>query len=333
MQIKTFLFVVLLVLSDVELAQAQVAALPPTANELVLGEEDWEVVLGEEDLAERGEVLRNMYRRITPPDMKTLVQNVGALPAAWEEFGSQWENATATREYGVWLVPVVLSQAFGETVMSDADGRVFWRGTNDFARPESSGIILTGGLVAEEEWPVYSTVREAVVGMETQIRGEHFVQLSGLRSSLTNGLRFTSHSFDTNGAVCLGLAWDQDGDIDIFVYPVAHTSSWVVATWTNDENAVVTDTNLVWTATAPRSPAWKVNGNGAGPLPSAMAREFSWIPVFPKAKAVCVSMQPLRPWTPTVMASTTVGNALSATRSHAIPTPTATASMMGSKCR
>ncbi|MBR4189220.1 MAG: hypothetical protein IKQ55_04585 [Kiritimatiellae bacterium] len=208
-----------------------------------------DVVLGEEDLAERGEVLRNMYRRITPPDMETLVQDVGTVPAAWEEFGPQWNDAAATREYGAWVIPVALTQAGGATVMSDADGRVLWRGTNDFARPESSGVVLTGGLIAEEDWPVYEAVREAVTGMEAEARREEFLQIPGRSASPTNGLRFVAHSFDTNGAVCLALAWEQEGDVDIFVHAVAHTSSWVVATWTNDENVVVTDTNLVWTAT------------------------------------------------------------------------------------
>lgn len=236
---KTFFFAALLTLLGMGGVCAQ-DVVPPMADD---------VVLGEEDLAERGEVLRNMYRRITPPDMETLVQDVGTVPAAWEEFGPQWNDAAATREYGAWVVPVALTQAGGATVMSDAHGRVLWRGTNDFARPESSGVVLTGGLIAEEDWPVYEAVREAVTGMEAEARREEFLQIPGRSASPTNGLRFVAHSFDTNGAVCLALAWEQEGDVDIFVHAVAHTSSWVVATWTNDENVVVTDTNLVWTAT------------------------------------------------------------------------------------
>ena len=236
----TFFFAALLTPLGIGGVCAQDVDVPPMVDD---------VMLGEEDLAERGEILRNMYRRITPPDMETLVQDVGTVPAAWEEFGPQWDDAAATREYGAWVVPVALTQAGGATVMSDADGRVLWRGTNDFARPESSGVVLTGGLIAEEDWPVYEAVREAVTGMEAEARREEFLQIPGRSASPTNGLRFAAHSFDTNRAVCLALAWEQDGDVDIFVYAVAHTSSWVVATWTNDENVVVTDTNLVWTAT------------------------------------------------------------------------------------
>ena len=237
---KTFLFAMLLALFCMEVLHAQETELPPSGDE---------VVLGEEDLAERGEILRNMYRRITPPAMETLVQDVGTVPAAWEEFGPQWNDAAAAREFGAWVVPVALTQVDGATVLSDANGRILWRGTNDFARPESSGVVLTGDLVAEEDWPAYEAVREAVAGMEAEARREDSLQIPGRSASPTNGLRFVAHSFDTNGTVCLDLAWEQDSDVDIFVYAVAHTSSWVVATWTNDENIVVTDTNLVWTAT------------------------------------------------------------------------------------
>ena len=222
------------------------------------------VVLGEEDLAERGEILRNLYRRITPPCLEMLVQNIGAMPAAWEEFTGPWDNATAVRELGAWVVPVMLSQAEGTTVVSGANGRVLCRETNDFARLDSSGVVLTGTLVAEADWPVYEAVRETVAGLEASSRHGERAQIPGRHASPTNGLRFSASSTDTNGAICLSLAWEQDGNVDIFVYSGAHTSSWVVATWTNDENSVVTDTNLVWTAIgspfAGMESAWKWRG-------------------------------------------------------------------------
>ena len=150
LQTKTFVFAVSLAVLALGQTYAQETDLPPSGDE---------VVLGEEDLAERGEILRNMYRRITPPAMETLVQDVGTVPAAWEEFGPQWDDAAAAREFGAWVVPVALTQVDGATVLSDANGRILWRGTNDFARPESSGVVLTGGLVAEGDWPAYEAVR------------------------------------------------------------------------------------------------------------------------------------------------------------------------------
>ena len=201
------------------------------------------VVLGEEDLADRAEILRNMYRRITPPDIP-LVQDAGTWPAAWEEFGAEWESAAAEREYGAWVVPVEVSQEAGETVVRDGNGAILWRGRTDFARPESSDVVLTGGLVAEEEWAVYEGVREAVARLESA----GGTPAPPVRSNHTNGLRFTSHEWTTNGTFRLELAYETDTNVDIFAYAVACTSSLVVATWTNDENQVIMDTNTVWTS-------------------------------------------------------------------------------------
>ena len=206
-------------------------------------EPDDAVVLGEEDLADRAEILRNMYRRITPPDM-ALVQDVGTWPAAWEEFGANWEAAAADREYGAWVVPVEVAQDAGATVVKDGNGEVLWRGWTDFVRPESADVVLTGGLVAEEEWAVYEGVRDALARLESA----GGTPAPPVRTAHTNGLRFTSHEWTTNGTFRLELAYEIDTNVDVFAYAVTCTSSLVVATWTNDENQVVTDMNTVWTA-------------------------------------------------------------------------------------
>lgn len=203
------------------------------------------VLLGEEDLADRAEILRNMYRRITPPD-SPLVQDVGTWPAAWEEFGANWDAAAADREYGAWVVPVEMSQDAGLTVVKDGDGTVLWHGWTDFARPESADVVLTGGLVAEEDWAAYEGVRDAVAAMRDTAGGTPAPPV--MRTTPTNGLRFTAHEWTTNGTFRLELAYEIDTNVDIFAYAVACTSSLVVATWTNDENQVVTDTNTVWTS-------------------------------------------------------------------------------------
>ena len=220
-----------------------VAALATGEADTPEDEPDDAVVLGEEDLADRAEILRNMYRRITPPDM-ALRQDVGTWPAAWEEFGANWDSAAADREYGAWVVPVEVAQDAGATVVKDGNGAVLWRGWTDFARPESADVVLTGGLVAEEEWAVYEGIRDAVAAMTAE---SSRVDLPGrTRTAHTNGLRFTSHEWTTNDTFRLELAYEIDTNVDVFAYAEEYASEEVVATWTNDENMVVTDTNTVW---------------------------------------------------------------------------------------
>ncbi len=210
--------------------------------------EDDGVVLGEEDLAERAEIRRNMYRRMTPPDLP-LVQDVGTWPAAWEEFGPNWNGAAMEREYGAWVVPVEVEQTNEATVIRDGTGLELWRGTTDFTRPESAGVILTGGLVAEEDWARYEGVRGAVEEMTAE--ASRVDEPGPTRTSHTNGLRFTSCEWTTNDTFHMALAYEVDTNVEVFAYAVAHTSALVVATWTNDENVAITDTNLVWYPAGP----------------------------------------------------------------------------------
>ncbi len=223
--------------------------------------EDDGAVLGEVDLAERAEILRNLYRRMTPPEVGTLEQDVGTWPAAWEEFGAGWEGAGAVREYGAWVVPFTVEQEGGATVVRDGSGGEMWRGVTDFAREESAGVALTGGLVAEEDWGRYAGVREAVEGLRRLADG---TSASPVRTGATNGLRFTACEWTTNGTFRLDLAYEAETNVEVFAYAVAHTSAWVVATWTNDENLAVTDTNLVWYPAGPvfngRDSDWELRG-------------------------------------------------------------------------
>jgi hypothetical protein len=197
------------------------------------------VLLGEEDLAERAEIARNMFRRITPGD-EPFVQDVGTWPVAWEAFPSKWGGAATGREYGAWAVPVSVEQGNGATVIRDADDMELWRGTTDFAKEESATVVLTGRLVAEDDWEGYEAVRDFVENASRQDAVPF-----GARSC-TNGLRFTGWDADTNGNWTLDLAWEEDGEVDVFAYAVPCVLETVVVTWTNDENQVETATNTVW---------------------------------------------------------------------------------------
>lgn len=209
--------------------------------------DDGMAVLGEEDLAERAEIWRNRYRRMTP-GAEPLVQDVGVWPAAWEEFSPRWDSAPAERDLATWLVPVVAERDGGATVLRDGHGAELWRETTDFAKEESSNVTLTGALVDEEDWALWAAAREEIAQRlepAPPMRG-------GSNGPCTGGLHFVSASFATSPpAFHVGLAWTNSGLVDIFAYGPLHAAETNVATFTNDENVVVTWTNVEWHAVEP----------------------------------------------------------------------------------
>jgi len=219
-------------------------------------ESDDAVVLGEVDLAERAEILRNRFRRMTPGDFP-LVQDVGTWPAAWEEFGPTWDAAPAERDLATWLVPVTAERSGALTVLRDANGTALWSGATDFAKDESTNVTLTGWLVSEDDWPVYEAARAALAHRLTS-------PLPRLRDGEGGGsdpnepdppgLRFVSALADftnTPPEFRVGLTWTNTGMVDVFAYGPLHVAETNEVTYTNDENAVVTVTNVSWHSVEP----------------------------------------------------------------------------------
>ena len=205
------------------------------------------VFLGEQDLAERMEIWRNQFRRMTPGDMP-LVQDVGTWPAAWEEFSHAWGVAPAERDLATWLVPVTAARSGALTVLRDANGTVLWSGATDFAKDESASVTLTGSLVDEEKWPLYEAAREEVERRYAEAFSPVYPGgMRGTNGPYTNGLRFTGISVDTNGDYRLDFAWETNGDVQVFCRAM-HYECWtnfgVVST--NDENQVVTNDVVNW---------------------------------------------------------------------------------------
>lgn len=204
------------------------------------------VFLGEVDLAEQMEIWRNQYRRMTPGDAP-LVQDVGTWPAAWEEFSSRWASAPAERNLATWLVPVVAERTGALTVLRDADGNALWSGTTDFSKEESANVTLTGSLVSEEDWALWEAAREEI---DRRLGATRFSEtgggMRGTNGPYTNGLRFTNIWMETNGDYRLDLAWEEDGEVEVFSRAM-HTETWTnIVVYTNDENEVVTNEFTHW---------------------------------------------------------------------------------------
>ena len=202
------------------------------------------VVLGELDFAERLEIWRNQYRRMTPGDIP-LVQDVGTWPAAWELFSSRWTAAPAERDLATWLVPVVSERSGTVTVLRDADGNALWSGATDFAKEGSESVTLTGALVSEEDWALWEAAR-AEIDRRLGLAREETIPMRGTNGPYTNGLRFTNIWVETNGDVGLHLAWDSNSEVQVFCRAM-HTETWTnTVIYTNDENEVVTNDFTQW---------------------------------------------------------------------------------------
>ena len=208
------------------------------------------VFLGELDLAERMEIWRNQFRRMTPGD-EPLVQDVGTWPAAWEEFSSAWDAAPAERDFATWLVPFSVERTGALTVLRDANGNSLWSGATDFAKEGSESVTLTGALLPEEDWAPWEAARSEIarrLGLTRE--GETGGRMRGWTNGpCTTGIHFVSAEADfaTNPPeLRVGLAWTNAGTLDVFAYGPLHTSETHVATYTNDENEVITWTNTMW---------------------------------------------------------------------------------------
>ena len=214
------------------------------------------VFLGELDLAERLEIWRNQYRRMTPGD-DPFSQDVGTWPAAWDEFSPAWDAAPAERDLATWLVQFSVERIGLATIIRDANGTVLWNGTTDFAKDESADVTLTGALVDESDWVMWEAAREEIERRFSDGGGLRDGAGGGDPSNGVFGLRFTNIWVDTNGDYQLDFAWESNGEVQVFCRAM-HYECWTnfgVVT-TNDENEVVTNDVVHWD----QVPGEKFNG-------------------------------------------------------------------------
>ncbi|MBQ6911748.1 MAG: hypothetical protein IJQ35_06240 [Bacteroidales bacterium] len=217
------------------------------------GEADDAVVLGEEDLAERAEILRNQFRRMTPGDAP-LVQDIGTWPAAWEEFSPAWDSAPSTRDLATWLVPVEVARDGVATVLLDGDGAELWRGETDFAKEVSASVTLTGALVSEEDWALWEVARQEIARRLQESATPRLRDGEGGGGSELTGLRFVSASANLTNIppeFRVGLAWTNSGTLDVFAYGPLHVAETNAVTYTNDENVVVNTNVVTWHSVEP----------------------------------------------------------------------------------
>ena len=211
-----------------------------------------------QDLAEGAEIQRRMFNRMTPPGVflfQPMIPPVAPFDA--DNFDDAFlDELLGEDKYSVAIYPLslALDPKTRETLVYNAEGMVIATIPADKAArhwPEGaapSRVTLQLDLLASEDVEPYLYVerriseyaeeRAAKSGKAAKRNlGPAQFGIAGVRR-LTNGVVRVTVTNGTDAA-------------EIYSYTVAHTSSAVVATWTNDQQVVVSSTNVLWHPVSP----------------------------------------------------------------------------------
>lgn len=218
-------------------------------------------VLDIHDLAEGAEIQRRMFNRMTPPGItwfQPMFPAVVPFDAASfdEEFldGLLGEDKNSVAIYPLSLA---LDPKTRETLIYNADGKLiaaipadktsrYWPGDSDPAR-----VILQLDMLPSEDVEQY-LYTESRISTYEETRTAKAKKTGGmaLRSLGASEFGICNFQRQTNGTMRLTVTNGADV-AELFSYTVWHTSAVVVATWTNEESNVVTDTNTLWYPVSP----------------------------------------------------------------------------------
>lgn len=220
-------------------------------------------VLDVQDLAEGAEIQRRMFNRMTPPGaflVQPMFPSVAPFDAA--NFDATFlENLLGEDKNSVAIYPLslALDPATRETLVRNAEGKLIatlpaetvsrvWAADADPAR-----VVLKLDLLPAEDVEPYLYAEDRIEeGLATRAArlakpprtGEVALKSLGAGQFGFAGIR------STNGSMRITVSNGMDG-AEIYSYTVLYTSALVVAIWTNDENEVVTNENVVWTPVSP----------------------------------------------------------------------------------
>ncbi len=218
-------------------------------------EDDGRQALSLPDLADRMEIDRNAYSRMIP-GTNAVLQTLPWQSFCAEDFpASFWSNLLGGYSNGVPVYPLVcaLDPATLETRFYNVDGDPLVADETDFARADSSRILLQVPLVEEADAARYESAEHARLAAAPSA-SSHLPADGAGRDAPASRLAFTSIR-STNDSVVLELA-NLTGPAEIFVYALEHELSFRTNVWLNDEN--VLETNLVphWTGLSPPLNGW-----------------------------------------------------------------------------
>ncbi|MGD9780657.1 MAG: lamin tail domain-containing protein [Kiritimatiellia bacterium] len=216
-----------------------------------------------QDLAEGAEIQRRLFNRMTPPGISWLQPMFPSVaPFAATNFDESFlddllgeeKNSVAVYPLSLILVPVTR-----ETLIYNAEGKLIatvpadgvsrtWSEDADPAR-----VTLLLDLLPVEDVEPYLYVGDRIAESITSTVAKSKPARNGgfAMKSLGQGeFGFCGVQKLTNGNMRLTVTNGTDV-VEVYAYTVLHTSSVVIATWTNEEDEVVTDTNVVWAPVSP----------------------------------------------------------------------------------
>ena len=214
-----------------------------------------------QDLAEGAEIQRRMFNRMTPPGITWFQPMFPAVvPFDAASFDDKFLDALLGEDknsVAIYPLSLALDPKTRETLIYNADGKLiaatpadkvsrYWPGDSDPAR-----VILQLDMLPSEDVEQY-LYTESRISTYEETRTAKAMKTGGmvLRSLGASEFGICNFQRQTNGNMRLTVTNGADV-AELFSYTVWHTSAVVVATWTNEESNVVTDTNTFWYSVSP----------------------------------------------------------------------------------
>lgn len=217
-----------------------------------------------QDLAEGAEIQRRMFNRITPPGFSWIQPMFpGVVPFDAANFDEKFLGDLLGEDknsVAIYPLSLMLDPKTRETLVYNAEGKLIasipddknirsWPEDADPAR-----VTLKLDLLPAEDVEPYLYVENLLSESAVSATKSRSSKIGGpSRRSMggdTNAFGICNFQRLTNGNMRLTLT-NWTGSAEIYGYTIWHTSSVVVATWTNEESNVVTETNTVWTPVSP----------------------------------------------------------------------------------
>lgn len=215
-----------------------------------------------QDLAEGAEIQRRRFNRMTPPGF-SWVQPMfpSVVPFDAENFDEKFlDELLGEDKNSVAIYPLSLTQdpKTRETLVYNAEGNKIatipadrvsreWPEDADPARV----TLLLDLLPAEDVEPFLYTESRIEESLSQRDITRQVTPGGAIARSLGAGeFGICGIRKTTNGTMLITVTNGLDA-AEVYAYTVAHTSSVVVATWTNEYDEVITSTNVIWHPVSP----------------------------------------------------------------------------------